>query len=133
MAVLTIPLTPGSISFTVIFVPCQILCLVSLLAAQALVDDAFEAHFPSVEDFLNRPKLKDNQDYMQLNWKDEMLDQQILQVSYDQYRNIWNSTVQAAGCREPIRPYATRVGAGARLDGELARTHSISLTPDKRC
>ena len=97
--------------------PCKILCLLSILLAQALVDDAFEAHFPSVDALMTRPKLKANVDYMPLKWKEEILDQPLLPISYNQYWKTWCDTIQAAGVREKVRPYATRVGAGGRLDG----------------
>lgn len=100
-----------------------------MLAAQALIDDAFEVHFDSFEKLMSRPKLKDNVDWLPLQWKSEMLDQPILPLTYQRFWHIWKDTVRAAGYRDPLRPYAMRVGAGGRLDCKLfPRSHSLSMS-----
>jgi hypothetical protein len=86
------------------------------------VDDAFDTSFESVEMLLSRPKLKDGVNYMALKWKSNMLDESILPITYDKYWRLWKDTLQVAGCREEIRPYATRVGAGGRIDGTYLST-----------
>lgn len=94
-------LTSFSISLSVTFVPCKTVCLLSVLLAQALADDAFEVHFPSVETLLNRPKLRGNVDYMPLKWKAEMLDGPILPITYNKCWQIRNKTTlrNASGSR----------------------------------
>lgn len=49
-----------------------------------------------------------------------MLDKPIMPITYNKYWQIWNKTIDAAGCREAIRPYATRVGAGGKIDGRCS-------------
>ena len=91
------------------------MCLGRLIVARALQDNAFDADFTDVEQFLKRPALGDV-DYIELKWKEEMLDRTIFKLSYQQFNNIWHRVCMAAGLREEPRLYALRVGAGARLD-----------------
>lgn len=105
------------VSLSVTFVPCKPLCLLSLLVATALADNAFEVPFDSFETLLSRPRLEPGVNYLPLKWREEFQDRSIIDLSYNQYWTIWSKTVHVAGVREGLRPYATRVGAGQRLDG----------------
>lgn len=89
----------------------------SLLVATALADNAFEVPFDSFSTLLSRPRLEPGVNHFPLKWKDEMKNRSIVDISYDQYWQIWHRTVFVTGIRDGIRPYATRVGTGQRLDG----------------
>lgn len=99
-------------------VPCKLVCVLSLIVARALAADAFEVHFDSFKQFLTRLRLEENVNYFPVKWKDTFLEQTIFPVSYNQYRTLWTRTVHMAGIRDPPRPYAVRVGAGARINGK---------------
>ena len=83
--------------------------------SRAIRDDAFDAGFTDAEDFLKRPVLGEV-DYIELKWKDEVLDRTVFGLSYRQFNDIWHRVCLAAGLRVEPRLYALRVGAGARLD-----------------
>lgn len=48
-----------------------------------------------------------------------MQDKEIFPLSYRDYWELFNRTLVVAGYPKTIRPYAVRLGAGARLDGTL--------------
>jgi hypothetical protein len=62
-------------------------CLGRLIVARALQDDTFDPGFADVEQFLKRPALGDV-DYIELKWKEEMLDRPVFQLSYRQFNDI---------------------------------------------
>lgn len=103
--------------------PCKILCLASLIVAQALADNAFEVPFDSMETLLSRPKLEEHVQYLPLKWRAEVMDDYIMPITYDQFVSIWNRTLFVTGVRDMIRPYAVRVGAGGRID----RTSALQI------
>ncbi|KAI6612836.1 hypothetical protein MCOR14_011675, partial [Pyricularia oryzae] len=91
-----------------------LVCLSTLLLSQAIADDAFAASdsITSLED-LERPR---EAKYVKLPWKKEMLDREIIQIDYATLLRLWKRLVDVAGCRDPMRPYSMRIGAGGRLD-----------------
>lgn len=97
--------------------PCQTICLLSLIIAQALHDDAFEAGFKSLDDLLTQPKLGET-DCLDLQWKEDKMQHEIFPLPYEKYWGLWNTVWRTAGNRNSIRPYSLRVGAGSALDGE---------------
>ncbi|KAG6353756.1 hypothetical protein INS49_005232 [Diaporthe citri] len=104
------------VSISVTVVPYKLVCVLSLIVARALAADAFEVHFDSFEQFLTRPRLEGNVNYFPVKWKDEFLEKPIFPVSYMQFWRLWKDAVHVAGIRDPPRPYAVRVGAGARIN-----------------
>lgn len=50
-----------------------------------------------------------------------MLDEYIVPISYTTYNQKWHRTLLVSGLRDAQRvvPYAMRVGAGIRLNGEF--------------
>lgn len=109
----------SSIDFSVTFVPEKRVCLLSLIIAQALADQAFDPGFQSFEEVLTRPKFEDGIDYIPLRWKEKMLGEPIFPIDYNRYASLWNRAWLVSGARDEVRPYSMRVGAGARIDGEL--------------
>ncbi|KAK1983860.1 hypothetical protein LZ30DRAFT_687313 [Colletotrichum cereale] len=105
-------------SFSITPVPCQLICLVSLIIGRALCDNAFEAGYQAYEDVIRRPALEDV-DYVPLRWKVEFLDQPIFPINYHAFWKIWQNVQLVIGLRDILRPYALRVGAGLRLNGVL--------------
>ncbi|KAK4095806.1 hypothetical protein N658DRAFT_89913 [Parathielavia hyrcaniae] len=99
------------VGFTVFFVPCQLLCLVSLIATQAIADRAFDTPFESLDEILNRPNLE-HTDALELHWRKDIMERKIFTISYNKYWESWNPLWQVAGNRDPRRPYSLRVGAG---------------------
>ncbi|KAI6476121.1 hypothetical protein MCOR13_011851, partial [Pyricularia oryzae] len=93
-----------------------LVCLSTLLLSQAIADDAFAASdsITSLED-LERPR---EAKYVRLPWKKEMLDREIIQIDYATLLRLWKRLVDVAGCRDPMRPYSMRIGAGGRLDSK---------------
>lgn len=78
-----------SVAISVTLVPCKLLCLVSLLVSQALVENAFDPEFNSFNELLTRPMMGNEVDYLPLRWKEEVLDDLILTISSSQYWKIW--------------------------------------------
>ncbi|KAK1480541.1 hypothetical protein CCUS01_16199 [Colletotrichum cuscutae] len=118
------------ISFTVLSVPCEKVCILRALVARALFDDAFDPAFDSFESLLARPNLEDA-DYARLHWREEILNEPIIPIQYGCFWKIWQRVLFVMGCREGLRPYAMRVGAGGRLDGPLtpaSRNYILSNT-----
>lgn len=69
------------IKFSAFFVPFPLVCLSRLIVARAIQDDAFDAGYVNVAEFLNRPVLGDV-DYIPLPWKKEKLDDFVFRLSY---------------------------------------------------
>ncbi|KAK3332649.1 hypothetical protein B0T19DRAFT_398396 [Cercophora scortea] len=78
----------------------QVLCLATLLIAQAISDDAFEPSFSSFEELLQRPNIE-RTNYLELAWKPKMRTQSIIPLAYHRYRELWNRTVLVSGPLEP--------------------------------
>ncbi|KAF1973216.1 hypothetical protein BU23DRAFT_568519 [Bimuria novae-zelandiae CBS 107.79] len=104
-----------AISFSMTLVPYSPVCLASIIAARAIKDDAFKVGFESVEALLSRPSLK-SVDFLPLDWKEEMLDRPIFNLSNGTFYDLWHRTCLVSGLREDPRFYTMRVGAGGRLD-----------------
>jgi len=85
--------------------------------ALALRDNAFEAGYRSYEELLSIPN-PGTSNFLPLRWKPDILEQAIFQVTSDVLGEGWTSLCIACGIRDIPRLYATRVGAGARLDGK---------------
>jgi hypothetical protein len=103
-------------------VPYSTVCLASIIAARAIKDNAFNAGFESVEALLSRPILE-NVDFIQLKWKDSMLNRSVFKLSSGKFSSLWHRTCLVSGLRVDPRFYAMRVGAGARLDGKHRSKH----------
>ncbi|KAJ5014209.1 hypothetical protein K4K57_001822 [Colletotrichum sp. SAR 10_99] len=91
------------ISFTVISVPCEKVCILRALVSRALFDNAFDPEFDSFESLLGRPNLEDV-DYAKLHWKEEILDKPIIPIQYGCFWKIWQRVLFVMGCRERLRP-----------------------------
>ncbi|KAH7633844.1 hypothetical protein B0T09DRAFT_334751 [Sordaria sp. MPI-SDFR-AT-0083] len=116
------------VTFSATMVPCQIVCLVTFVAIQALHDDAFETEFSSFDELLQRPNLEDV-DCIELRWKDGMQEKPIFPLKYYRFLELWNRTWLVAGNRNTLRPYALRIGGGNKIDGSLTsaiRNHILS-------
>ncbi|KAK0716864.1 hypothetical protein B0T26DRAFT_774350 [Lasiosphaeria miniovina] len=108
------------IEFCVAFVPDQSIHLLSHIVARALSEDAFEAGYKSVDELFRRPNLE-HVNQIPLKWKDELIteDRLFVSIGYNQYWKIWRRATWALGLRDTLRPYSTRVGAGATLNERL--------------
>lgn len=100
-------------------VPYKLVCLVSLFTVRAIADDAFETGFHSCNQVLYPPPLEKGIDFVPLKWKPEILDREIVPISYGTFLDTWNRAYFVAGSREKKRPYSPRVGAGSRLNGKV--------------
>ncbi|EJP61116.1 uncharacterized protein BBA_09921 [Beauveria bassiana ARSEF 2860] len=107
----------SQLKFSITFVPCRQVCLLTALATRALRDNAFKGGYTSIDQLLPEKPL--DHDYVPLHWKSSVLDAKIVPCSYRSFWKVWNRTLYVAGLRndDNIRPYALRVGAGGRLDG----------------
>jgi hypothetical protein len=110
-------LTCNRISFSTTLIPFPPICLGSLLISRALYRDAFDPSFESVETLVDRPNLQ-HTNSLPLKWKDDMLDQYIIELPRKRFYELWERTVLASGMRVEPRFYSMRVGAGGRLDGK---------------
>lgn len=79
-----------------------------------------------MEDLLTLPRLE-GVDYLEVSWKPEMAEKEIIPIKYHQYYKIWNLVIVAAGFRDGLRPTSMRVGAGARI-GEFLCTARVLNT-----
>ncbi|KAK3989437.1 hypothetical protein QBC44DRAFT_359145 [Cladorrhinum sp. PSN332] len=98
-------------------IPCHPICLITLLAVQALHDNAFDVSFSSFDELLKRPTIEHGRT-LWLKWKPEFLNRErrIINIEYFKYLEIWNRTWLVVGNRTSLRPYSLRVGAGAKFD-----------------
>jgi hypothetical protein len=80
--------------------------------------DALAISFESAHELLHRPALG-RTDRIDIPWKEEFLDKPLFPLTYPQFYELWMRCLLVIGCRKTIRPYALRVGAGARMDGML--------------
>ncbi|KAI6777994.1 uncharacterized protein J7T54_003815 [Emericellopsis cladophorae] len=94
------------------------------------VASAFTRPFTSVEDLLTLPRLE-GVDYLEVSWKPEMADKEIIPIKYHQYYKIWRLVNLAAGFRDGLRPTSMRVGAGARIVPGRAPRLYVALPPQK--
>lgn len=95
----------------------SLFCIVSLVIARALADNAFDPPVDSLQTLLSRPVFDDRK-RLKMKWKADMLNRPIWPISYNTYWRIWTQTTFVAGYPKPIRPYSLRVGAGNRLNGK---------------
>ncbi|KAF4119892.1 hypothetical protein GMORB2_3580 [Geosmithia morbida] len=103
-------------------VPCKSLCLATLLAARAVADDAFLAGYKSCDDVLKPGGMEEESSgFVPLKWKEEILDEYIVPVSYRTFSDTWDRIHIVSGARKKFRPYSLRVGTAGRLDGSLER------------
>lgn len=97
-------------------VDCFPICLVSLVLARAIQDNAFEQAFRSIDEVFDRPSLS-SVPCLSLPFKSEFLNKDIFRLSFNQFYALWHRVLDVAGFEEHPRPYALRVGAGNRLTG----------------
>lgn len=102
-------------------VDCFPICLVSLVLARAIQDDAFEQAFRSVDEIFDRPNLS-SVPCLSLPFKPEWLNKDIFRLSTNQFYSLWHRVLDVAGFEEHPRPYALRVGSGSRLTGSTPRS-----------
>ncbi|KAK3342329.1 hypothetical protein B0H65DRAFT_540038 [Neurospora tetraspora] len=114
------------VTFSATMVPCQIVCLVTFVAIQALHDDAFETEFSSFDELLQRPNLEDV-DCIELRWKDGMQEKPIFPLKYHKFLELWNRRWLVAGNRNTLRPYALRIGGGNKIDGKNPLPVSLTI------
>ncbi|KAI1340623.1 hypothetical protein F5Y15DRAFT_45409 [Xylariaceae sp. FL0016] len=121
------------LSFSVTAIPCKPICLVSLLVARAIADQAFQTEFSSIEELCARARLE-HTDSLQLRWKPGMENKEIVPINYASYLDLWHRTLLVAGLRDDEqRPYSLRVGAGGRMSGSLeepVRNYVMGNTKD---
>ncbi|KAK4232798.1 hypothetical protein C8A03DRAFT_39568 [Achaetomium macrosporum] len=98
--------------------PYPLLCLRSHVLARALQLDSLAISFELAHGLLNRPFFG-RTDRIDIPWKEEFLDKIIFPLTYQVFYELWLRCLVVIGCRNPIRPYALRVGAGARMDESL--------------
>jgi hypothetical protein len=79
---------------------------------------AFDTPHKTAHDLIHCPNLGET-NRLDIPWKQEFLKQILFPLDYQQFRDLWARCCLVIGCRRPIRPYALRVGAGARMDGML--------------
>ncbi|KAH8909470.1 hypothetical protein BR93DRAFT_392943 [Coniochaeta sp. PMI_546] len=114
------------LSFNVALLPCQTLCLVSLVVIKALFDNAFEdfdmsdnGEPLSFDTILQQPNMEGS-DYVELKWKHSMMEKELFSLTYNRFWELWNLVLMVAGMRDAIRPYSLRVGAGGRYHSLLS-------------
>ena len=110
--------TRRRIKFSITLVPNCSFCLCSKVLTRAIQDDAFETSFKSIDDILDRPNMN-GVNFVPLKWKEKMKNNVIFDISYEMIRALWHRVLEVAGARTRRRTYSLRVGAGARLMGEL--------------
>ncbi|KND92080.1 hypothetical protein TOPH_03548 [Tolypocladium ophioglossoides CBS 100239] len=89
--------------------------------ARAIADDAFLADFDSCDKVLNPGPMEDGgSDFVELKWKDKMMDEYIVPITYKAFLDTWNRVNFVAGTREKKRPYTMRVGIAGRLNDPSA-------------
>lgn len=89
---------------------------------------AFENNYTTADQVLQRKMPVDTQvEYIPAAWKESMLDEKIIPISYHQFWEIWNRCALVAGLRDEdkLRPYSLRVGTGGRLDGKSCLFSSL--------
>jgi hypothetical protein len=117
------------VAYSVPLVPVPVLCLASLVIARALEMGALDTPYKSAHDLLHCPNLGAT-DRLDIPWKKEFLDKPLFPLRYPQFYELWTRCLLVVGCRKPIRPYALRVGAGARMDGMLLPDADYHQTSD---
>lgn len=89
--------------------------------------NAFKAGYKSTDDLLNRP-IFEGVDYVELEWKEEFLDREILPMSYTVFLRRLRRVLLVAGFAVMARPYAFRVGALVEYDGTLNKFNRYLCT-----
>ena len=112
-------------SFSATDTPVPLLCLTSLIVSSAISQNAFEDEkpFASVEEFLHRPFLEDNVDYLPFHWKTSHLGEKVFPISSDLFSELWQRIWTVLGAEVVPRPYAMRIQFGASADERGKRTH----------
>lgn len=91
--------------------------LPGLIASLGIARNAFEAEYTSAAELYARP-LREKANYVPLNWKKSMMDENIVDISYTTLRKVWERTCLVSGARDVPRIYCLRVGAGGRTLGK---------------
>ncbi|KAM5349962.1 hypothetical protein ACJ41O_006467 [Fusarium nematophilum] len=109
------------LKFSITFVPCKPLCILSLLLCKAFADNAFFGGYRTLAELLpdNYRFGSGNIDYEQIPWRDDMLDKPIIPLTYHRLLNLWNRCLFVMGMRTSVRIYSLRVGTAGELDGQL--------------
>ena len=98
----------------------SMVCSVCTTGSTRTLKSDFEAGYRSLKDLPNTTRLE-NTESLELEWKEEMLQKEILPVDYDVCLKLWSHLCLVAGNRDTIRPCLLRVGAGAALDSMIIR------------
>ncbi|KAK0629189.1 hypothetical protein B0T17DRAFT_615001 [Bombardia bombarda] len=106
--------------FTTTLLPYQLFCVTHLVGVIGVHFNAFKAGYRSVDELLHRPNLE-HVDYVPLEWRDEVLDDDIFPMSYTTFSRILHHVLLVAGFQTMARIYAFRLGALVEYDGSLTQ------------
>lgn len=106
--------------FTTTLLPYQLFCITHLVGVIGVHFNAFKAGYQSVDELLHRPSLE-HVDHVTLEWRDDMLDQEIFPMSYTSFSRTLRRVLLVAGFQTLARVYAFRVGALVEYDGSLTQ------------
>ncbi|KAG4278834.1 hypothetical protein FPRO04_06155 [Fusarium proliferatum] len=109
------------LKFSITFVPCKTLCVLSLLLSKAFVDNAFYGEYRTLQELLpnNHQFVNENVHYEKVPWREEMHKKKIINLAYYRLLEIWTRTRLVMGARTGVRIYSLRVGTAGKLDGQL--------------
>ncbi|GKU10824.1 unnamed protein product, partial [Fusarium langsethiae] len=110
-----------SLKFSITFVPCKTICILSLVLSKAFANNAFHGEFRSLQELLpsNHQFANKDTNYEPLAWREEMNSKKLIHLSYQRLLEIWTRCLLVMGVRRNVRLYSLRVGTAGKLDGQL--------------
>ncbi|KAF4955438.1 hypothetical protein FGADI_4548 [Fusarium gaditjirri] len=107
--------------FSITFIPCKTLCVLSLILSKAFADNAFYGEYRTLQELLpsDHQFVSEDVHYEKVPWRDEMYNKKINNLSYHRLLEIWTRTRIVMGARTGVRIYSLRVGTAGKLDGQL--------------
>lgn len=119
-------ITLDSLTVHIRQIPDQRLCLITHLITTALLENALQETFESLDQVLRQPNMEGGL-YLPLKWKDGILAKNIIDIEYNKYWELWTRVWFVAGVRHQVKLYALRVGAGAGFEDKMRVLESCNL------
>ena len=110
-----------SFQFTTTLLPYPLLCLTHLVCVAGIHSNAFKVGHQTVNDLIHRPEFGPKANYIPLDWRKDLLDQPIFNMSYATFTRKLHTVLLVAGFRKAPRTYAFRIGALIEYDKALTQ------------
>lgn len=108
------------LKFSITFVPCKSLCILSLILCKAFANKAFFGGYRTLEELLpnDHQFVSKDTDYERIPWRSDISKRKLIPLTYHRLLEIWTRCLFVMGMRTCVRIYSLRVGTAGKLDGK---------------